>query len=219
MIPAALALIGETDCEAIGDGLLRQPAAAVSSVALVVLGAVLALSTRGADARVYRLAFGALLAATGVGSVLYHGPQGALSHYLHDVTLVVTLGVLAVINAATTLRTAAAASAVVTVAVLAVRAVSAETTAFIVVVVGALLVATDLRARRRARFLRRPYVVAVVSAAAAALAFAAGRSGSPLCDPETWLQGHAVWHAFAGVALFAYFVATAPARVPGGAET
>jgi hypothetical protein len=28
-------------------------------------------------------------------------------------------------------------------------------------------------------------------------AYAAGRTGSPLCDPDSWIQPHAVWHALA----------------------
>ena len=38
--------------------------------------------------------------------------------------------------------------------------------------------------------------------AAALVAYAAGRTGSPLCDPRGWIQPHAVWHVLiAGSAL------------------
>ncbi len=38
--------------------------------------------------------------------------------------------------------------------------------------------------------------------AVALASYAAGRTGSPLCDPDSWIQLHAVWHALlAGSAL------------------
>jgi hypothetical protein len=42
--------------------------------------------------------------------------------------------------------------------------------------------------------------------------FLAGRTGSPLCDPDGLAQAHAGWHVFAAVFLGAYFFATVPAR-------
>ncbi|MEI2620306.1 MAG: hypothetical protein V9G09_06160 [Candidatus Nanopelagicales bacterium] len=34
-----------------------------------------------------------------------------------------------------------------------------------------------------------------------AVAFALSRTGGPLCDPDSWFQGHGVWHVLTAVAL------------------
>jgi hypothetical protein len=61
------------------------------------------------------------------------------------------------------------------------------------------------RARRAGR-------VALVSGAAALAAYGLGRTGSPVCRPESLFQWHAAWHLLAAVAL----AAAAEARIERG---
>jgi hypothetical protein len=51
------------------------------------------------------------------------------------------------------------------------------------------------------RRLGRPPIVAVVAAAAAVTIYLLTRTGAPLCQPDSALQGHAAWHALTAVAL------------------
>ncbi len=50
---------------------------------------------------------------------------------------------------------------------------------------------------------RRAGRVALVGGAAALVAYGLGRTGSPLCDPTSVFQWHAVWHLLAAVSLAA----------------
>jgi len=100
--------MGAADCERIGQGLLAQPVNALSSLAFVVAGAWIvyrALDAR--DGRTRMILFGLGVAAVGVGSVLYHGPQPAVAQSLHDGTIVIVVamvGVLELVRAAGRLR-------------------------------------------------------------------------------------------------------------------
>ena len=40
--------------------------------------------------------------------------------------------------------------------------------------------------------------------AVALVAYVAGRTGSPLCDPDCWIQLHAVWHVLVAVSALAF---------------
>lgn len=168
--------LGGSDCEAISDGLLAQPVAAVSSLAFVVAGGALLWHVRGLP-RKQRWAAGTyagLMVATGVGSVAYHGPQGPGAQVLHDLPI-------------------------------------------------ALLVAEAIAvpvARRWARVPivrpdRRRYVaVAAAAGVAAGVAFVAGRTSSPVCDPESLFQLHGAWHLTAAGALGAWALALWPRAQP-----
>jgi hypothetical protein len=52
------------------------------------------------------------------------------------------------------------------------------------------------------------YRAALVAAAAGAACWWAGRTASPLCDPDSLLQPHAAWHLLGAAALAAWAVAT-----------
>jgi hypothetical protein len=51
---------------------------------------------------------------------------------------------------------------------------------------------------------RRPYRLALAAAAIGAACWWAGRSASPLCDPDSLLQPHAAWHVLGAAALGAW---------------
>lgn len=88
-------VLGESDCEAVGAGLLAQPVGAVTSLAYLVAGVVLAWLWRSLPGKQRWSAtlYAVLLALVGTGSVLYHGPQGSAASVLHDVPIVALLAV------------------------------------------------------------------------------------------------------------------------------
>jgi hypothetical protein len=218
----ALAYIGESDCEAIGDGLLRQPANAISSMAY--LGAAFVVLTWTGSAarreRLYRRVLAALLAATGVGSVLYHGPQTGPSHYLHDVTFLSLLWFVAATNLTSvrsmgrrpTLGIAAAG----TVAILVIRTGTPASANVMAALLVLIVVVSDFMVRRAVVVAAPWYPVALAVAGLAVAALVAGRTGSPICAPGSPLQAHAVWHVLSAIAIAGYFVATSPARIEAG---
>lgn len=75
----ALLALGGSDCEALRDGWLAQPANTVSSLAYVVAGAY--VLRRGGP---WTPALALALASVGVGSVLYHGPMPPGAELVHD---------------------------------------------------------------------------------------------------------------------------------------
>jgi hypothetical protein len=214
------AFIGESDCEAIGDGLLRQPANAISSLAYVTFGSIIigwALRADG-DERIHRAVFGALMILTGAGSVLYHGPQGQFAHSLHDLSFAAALCYLSAANttaaASMRLRTTfiVAGSAIVVVAM--VRAAAPSSINVITAVLIAAVITSDVFVHRRRGVAGSWYAAALILAAMGVVSLLLGRSGALLCDPDSIAQGHAAWHVLSAAALSAYFVATAPARTP-----
>ncbi|RLE17037.1 MAG: hypothetical protein DRJ28_00125 [Actinobacteria bacterium] len=212
------ATIGESDCETISNGLLAQPVNAVSSLAYVVVGGIVLYSiTRSEDEeRSNRLVFGFLLVATGVGSVLFHGPQGPASRFVHDVTFVLTVLFIAVITISGIVGWARGvqwavflSAAALTAIVLAVWPSSTN------VLAGAslmLLIASDVLGHRTGAIRKRWWRAAVTAVVIAVALFIAGRTGGPLCDSSSLFQGHAAWHVLSAGALWAYFESTAPVR-------
>jgi hypothetical protein len=85
--------LGAGDCEALRSGPLAQPTNTATSLAFVAAGCWLATrTTRVVPTRRRRVwAVATLIAATGVGSVAYHGPGGRLAHLAHDGTLALSL--------------------------------------------------------------------------------------------------------------------------------
>jgi hypothetical protein len=55
---------------------------------------------------------------------------------------------------------------------------------------------------------RTAYRAALAAGAAGAACWWAGRTGSPLCDPDSLLQGHAAWHLLGAAALTCWAAAT-----------
>ena len=89
---APVSTLGAADCEAIAQGFLAQPVAAVSSLAFI--GAAGWLSRRRPASGTERAAAGVyagLVALVGAGSVAYHGPQGPAAQVLHDAPIVLVL--------------------------------------------------------------------------------------------------------------------------------
>jgi hypothetical protein len=108
MTRAADLPLGAADCEAWRAGLLGQPTNAISALAFVVAAAWLISRVRGTvrPPRWPALLVAVAVAATGVGSVLYHGVGGRVAHVLHDLSVAAVVAALLVVEVARGRRTA-----------------------------------------------------------------------------------------------------------------
>ena len=208
LLSAQLVALGESDCELLGDGNLAQPVNALTSVGYVLIGAVvMARATRLRTRRAEALLFGVLLIGVGVGSVLFHGPQPAGSKAMHDLPILL-VGVLMLVHdvallrpSVRALRVFAVIAPVVALLGLAFPPVVPGATAVVLVAVVVLeLVVQRRRARPVARSVElRSYLVMSALAAAGGLSYALGRTGAPLCDPDSVVQPHGLWHLLSGL--------------------
>ena len=219
LVHALTIAAGDTDCEAIHDGWLLQPVNAVSSLAFSLAG--LAIMTwagkAGGHERRLRVLFGFAMIATGLGSFLFHGFDSAVTQFLHDVTFLVTIWILAVINVSE-LRawTRPIGWGIVATGVglfSMVLVVWPAMTNVLTVVVSLALVAADMVLWRKGSQRTGLYWLALGLMALALASFVLGRTSAPLCDPASLVQGHAAWHLFAAIAITAYFVETSRSRM------
>jgi hypothetical protein len=217
-VNALLVALGASDCESTGSGWLVQPVNALSSLSYSIVGIALVpwvLRGTGGE-RFVRVVLSTLLVLTGIGSAMYHGPQGTGSGYLHDVSFIAVIVCLAVANIAAAggwpFRTMAVVMAVATATVALFVALFPSATNGVTAVSAVALVVGDIGLRRVGGIDWRWYTVAIVAFAGALVAFAAGRTGSPLCDPGSTFQWHGVWHVLGAIAIGAYAVATGFAR-------
>lgn len=215
---ALLSQLGESDCEAIGSGFLKQPVNGVSSLAFTAVGVLIAISAARAEGaeRVLRLVFGVLLAFTGIGSFLFHGPQPAGSQFLHDISFLAAVWFVVSFDGSAALGWSirrgwvawAAGTALFAVVLGLAPGVTNALTAGLVVA----LIASDLGIHRRGG-IRGAWYGAALAALLVAVAFmVAGSSASPLCDPDGVLQAHGGWHLFMAIALGSYFMAMSDVR-------
>lgn len=190
-------------CERDDDGVLVEPVSAVTSAAFVVAAVVVLVRARRAPEPGPPLAYVVLVAGIGVGSFVQHGPDPAWSDPAHDLPLLATLCFLAADGvAALTGRERrwwwwAAPTAALMVPVVVWPRPGDLAQVAITVVAGALLLA---RAAREPRT-RRRVGVALALLAVGGTVGTLGRTGGPLCDPESLWQGHAVWHLASATAL------------------
>jgi hypothetical protein len=211
--------LGAGDCERLRDGLVAQPVNAASALAYLLAAAWLVRrgSRLEAASRREALAFGLAVAAAGVGSVDYHGPGSPAARWLHDAGLCAAVSFVAVFDLAWLAGArrrvvpawAAAAGAGGVLLGLAPRAGGAVAGGLgLLVAAGEVAVARrGLRAGWSPRQ-RAAYRAGVVALAAGAACWWLGRTGGPLCDPDSPLQGHAAWHLLTAFALAAWGHAT-----------
>jgi hypothetical protein len=221
--------IGETDCETIGDGLLAQPANAISSGSYVLIGlwlAVRAIRSAGPE-RPTAIAYSVALASVGIGSILFHGPMPAGARLVHDLTIAAVFAVIAA-RAVGQLRRwpqvgVVGAAALITSLVGGVMAISPEVGIGLSGVVGVAALGLEVYLYRTGR--RRPlskrdrgWLIAVFAfLALAGIANVLGRTDAPLCDPDSVLQGHALWHVMTALAFGVYGAVTfSAANEPAG---
>jgi hypothetical protein len=184
----------EVDCEHIGQTWLGQPVNSLTTLGFVVCGLVIA--TR----RPERVWVGVAVVATGFGSFLFHGPMPAGSQWVHDVTLawllVVVPGVGTRWDGWVKLPGLILLGAVFALASGLADPFTVSLTAISVVV---------LLKRDRSLATYGPLTLLVLSAGLGRL----GATGWPLCDPDSLLQPHGIWH-LASAAAVMWWALSAP---------
>jgi hypothetical protein len=206
------------DCEQVVSGFLGQPANAVSSLAFLVSAAgVLLLAFRRERAtRTALLVFAIAVLANAAGSFARHGPDPSWAEWAHDVAIMAVLLFVAIHALGRSQRWSsrfeigayATCLAAVGLGLALIHGASDPFAGTLAAGAVAGEIATVSGERRNPpRALRGVAVARSVGLAAIALggiAFLLGRSGSPLCRPESLFQWHAVWHVLVAVALVAY---------------
>jgi hypothetical protein len=161
------------------------------------------------------LIFATAIAANAVGGVLYHGVGTEFGRAVHDVAIVAMLLFIATFGLARYRdRPWAAGPFLTAVAAVVVLLAVLPGAAYTVFALLGLAIGwwelgeyrQELSALRREPLtLRRLARSAVLLALLlAATAFFVGRTGAPLCRPESTMQWHAIWHALAAVAMALY---------------
>jgi hypothetical protein len=150
--------------------------------------------------------FAGAVISTGVGSLLYHGPQWPGSAFVHDAAipsavLFITVDDLALLRGWTIRRQMTAYAMVVAAACLFVAVMPASSGTIVALSAMSAAAAEAVLARHRRHVSARVALVLTGTLLAAGLAGLAGRTGSPLCRPHSLLQGHALWHVLTAVAL------------------
>lgn len=205
------------DCERIVSGMLGQPANALSSLAFLGSAAwILVLALRGERAaRFATIVFAAAVAANALGSFALHGPDPSWAKWVHDLAILSVLlfiGIHALgrmLGWRTVVLTAAYAVGILLLGlgVAALRGGSSDPLAggLALGAIGGELAVLPLDPPvRRPRGRNAVRVAGLATLALGGLAFLLGRTGSPLCRPESLFQWHAVWHVLAASALVAY---------------
>jgi hypothetical protein len=205
--------LGAGDCERLRDGLVAQPVNTASALAYLLAAAWLARRGARPDeaARREALAFGLAVAAAGVGSVDFHGPGSPAARWLHDAGLTAAVSFVAVHDLAGLAgprRPVIPIWAAVAGAGGALLALAPGAGGALAGTLGLAVAAGEVAARgRRAGW--SPRQRAAWRGGVAALAVGAafwwlGRTGGPLCDPDSPLQPHAAWHLLTALALAAW---------------
>jgi hypothetical protein len=197
-------------CQQYGDGFLGQPANAVTSVAFVVAGiGILVAGQRSGIQRdtpvlgQQRVVFALLVSGIGVGSFIQHGPHPDWQAYAHDLPLAAVLA-FAATDAASDLtgrRLSPAWWLVPTVAMVPVVAYGATASTIVQAVMASTAIGLNLMRARLHPALRRTLNVALLTLAAGSL-IGTLTDRTPLCQADSILQGHAVWHMLAAAALW-----------------
>lgn len=167
------------DCEKIGVGWLGQPVNSITALSFVVGGMIIA--TR----RPERAWVAVAVAATGIGSVLFHGPMPPGSQFAHDVTLAWLLATVPAVGTRWGRWT-----------ILPGLALLGTFLAFVPTLADPLFIALTTLAlvvlvrRDRSVSTIGPLILLVISALVGRL----GATGNPLCDPDSLFQPHGIWH-------------------------
>jgi hypothetical protein len=197
---------GSSDCEARSLE-WAQPVLFATSWAYVVVGLALLwwVWRRNDIARGWGIAFAVAMILTGLGSVDYHGPVVSPQPFTHDgglaLALLVALGidVLRISRDSRFALRRVGLLAVIAVVVLVWLPGLSPVLAGVVAVL--LVVAEYLVYRRGLRVINWTQLAAVGSLALGVVVFALSRTGGPLCDPQSWAQGHGLWHLLTAAAL------------------
>ncbi|MFP3913821.1 MAG: hypothetical protein ACLFWM_03030 [Actinomycetota bacterium] len=172
------------DCERILEGFLAQPANAVTSLSFLGAAPLVWRSGKRGTA--------AALAATGIGSFLFHGPMPPGSQWAHDASLAWLLVAVGVAETRWE-KVGGWPALAATGAVVAVLPDSADPLAGLT---AAAAIASVLWRRRN----RRTWLALGLLGLGAAVGRLSA-TGGPWCNPDTLLQGHSFWHLAAATSI------------------
>lgn len=175
---------------------------AVTSLAFVLAGFAIASGDRTEPGR--RITYGVLVAATGVGSVIQHGPDPGWADLAHDLPIVALLAYLAVDAAAdlTGRRLDARWWTVPTLVLLPVIVVTPLAADAAQAAMAAVAVALALQRARLRPGARSTILVAMSLLAVGAVVGTLSRPGMPLEELAVPVPGHGIWHVLAAAALW-----------------
>lgn len=212
------AVPGSGDCEA-RDLDSIQPVLFATSWAYVVVGLALVwwVARRPDVSRWWGWVFAAGLVTTGLGSVDYHGLAVAPQPLAHDLGLAIALLVAFGIDlTALTRNSRLGAGVAIGIGVLGAVAliIWPQVSPALAGVAGVVLIASEFLVYRRGlRALNWTQPAAVVALLLGFAAFAVSRTGGLLCMPDSWLQGHGVWHVMGAIALGLWALGALPGTV------
>jgi hypothetical protein len=199
-------VVAASDCERCRPGVVSQPVNTVSSLAYAAAGAALLAAARRdpGRGRATTRALGWSLVGVGAGSVAYHGPGGVVGRWAHDASLLTMTGLFALAEVHDGRGTDPAGAGVAAVGAVAAVAAHPRTSAVAQAAVAAGALGVEIhRAVTGADATDGRAGVAAAALFAAGLAFhVAGRTGGPLCRPDSPLQAHAAWHVLSAAALW-----------------
>ena len=206
--------MGGSDCEHIGQGLLAQPANTLSSLAYVLAGLLVLGRAAGArpGARIAPVVYAVTVIGVGVGSGAFHGPMPAWGRFGHDLSIAAVLAFVIGYDVALARGASANAGLVmfcgVTGACAVVLAISPDVSNALdaLLVVGAVVaeIGASRSAAGRATADGRLWVLIVGVVTIGALLNALGRTDAPLCEPDSPVQLHALWHVLTAFVLWLY---------------
>ncbi|MET0839705.1 MAG: ceramidase domain-containing protein [Marmoricola sp.] len=212
---------GAEFCEAARDGWLKQPANALSNLGFVVAGVAVGWRAGVPEGRLARPGLAAALAVVvvllGPGSMAMHATQSSLGGHLDLTSMFLVASFAAAYSLMRWLeRGAAYFWGVFFIALLGCELVERIPGEIPVVmhagnlVFGALFAVSlvlEVRLRRRdggAGDVRWIWA-AVVAIAVAFVVWNLSKDGAPLCDPDSLVQGHAVWHLLGAVSVYCLY--------------
>jgi hypothetical protein len=214
---------GSDFCEAARDQLVRQPANSFSNAGFVVAGLLIAWRVRRETdpspvlGRARGTAYAVLVVLLGPGSAAMHASQSALGGHLDTTSMYLLASFVASYAVARHRGLGSVGFAVLfTTLVLACELVgawsrplpvvmSAGNLAFGVLLLAAVAVEVSL-ARRADRDIDLRWGLAGLLAMVLAFVIWNGaKRGTPFCDPDSLVQGHAAWHLLGAVAAYCLF--------------
>ncbi len=204
-----------SDCEHIGQSLLAQPANTLSSLAYVLAGVLLmwrALAAPRRGARIAPAVYAVTVIGVGIGSAAFHGPTPAWGRFGHDLSIAAVLAFVIGYDVAlargASPNTGLAMFVGIAGACAVVLAVSPDAGNALDAVLVAGAVVAEIGVSRsvtgRATADGRLWIAIVGIVTIGALLNALGRTDAPLCESESPVQLHAVWHVLTAFVLWVY---------------
>ena len=222
---------GNGFCEAARDQLVRQPANTFSNAGFVVAGLLVAVHLcrrpvpRAVLTRPRATAYAVLVVLLGPGSAAMHASQSSLGGHL-DTTSMYLFASFAASYAIARLRGLGGVGNALLFATLWLTCelvgswsrplpvmMFAGNLAFGVLLLTAVVVEVALSTRPDRRVDPRWGGAALAVMVVAFAIWNGARQGTPFCDPDSLLQGHAVWHLLGAVAAYCLFRFYASERV------